>query len=101
MARREATFGGDLSASLAVWREAPGLPLLTFLLANLVAAPLIAHAGTLAGRVNTGGSVIISGYERPDAAAVHAVEQWRYRPATLNRRAVRVALSVTVRFSLH
>jgi protein TonB len=36
-----------------------------------------------------------------DAAAVHAVEQWRYRPATLNGRSVRVALSVTVRFSLH
>jgi len=36
-----------------------------------------------------------------DAAALHAVEQWRYRPATLNGRAVRVALSVTVKFSLH
>ena len=36
-----------------------------------------------------------------DAAAVHAVEQWRYRPATLNGRAVRVALSVTVRYALH
>ena len=36
-----------------------------------------------------------------DAAAVHAVEQWRYHPATLNGRAVRVALTVTVRFSLH
>jgi len=36
-----------------------------------------------------------------DMAAARAVEQWRYRPATLNGRAVRVALSVTVRFSLH
>ncbi|MDQ6891540.1 MAG: TonB family protein [Acidobacteriota bacterium] len=36
-----------------------------------------------------------------DAAAVVAVEHWRYRSATLNGRAVRVALSVTVRFSLH
>lgn len=36
-----------------------------------------------------------------DAAALRAVEQWRYRPAKLNGRAVRVALTVTVRFSLH
>jgi protein TonB len=36
-----------------------------------------------------------------DMAAVRAVEQWRYRPATLNGRAVRVALTVSVRFSLH
>ena len=36
-----------------------------------------------------------------DASALRAVEQWRYRPAKLNGRAVRVALTVTVRFSLH
>ena len=31
-----------------------------------------------------------------DASAVRAVGQWRYRPATLNGRAVRVYLTVTV-----
>lgn len=36
-----------------------------------------------------------------DAAAERAVRQWRYKPATLNRRAVRVFLSVSVAFSLH
>jgi TonB family protein len=36
-----------------------------------------------------------------DRSALQAVEQWRYRPAKLNGRAVRVALVVTVRFSLH
>jgi protein TonB len=36
-----------------------------------------------------------------DAAAVRAVQQWRYRPATLNGRAVRVYLTVTVTFNLH
>ena len=36
-----------------------------------------------------------------DASAVRAVEQWRYKPATLNGRAVRVYLTVTVTFNLH
>ncbi|HEX9148967.1 MAG TPA: TonB family protein [Thermoanaerobaculia bacterium] len=36
-----------------------------------------------------------------DAAATRAVSQWRYRPATLNGRAVRVYLTVTVTFNLH
>lgn len=34
-------------------------------------------------------------------AALQAVRQWRYRPATLNGRAVSVYLTVTVRFELH
>ena len=33
-----------------------------------------------------------------DAAAERAVRQWRYRPATLNGRAVSVYLTVTVTF---
>jgi protein TonB len=36
-----------------------------------------------------------------DEAAKRAVTQWRYRPATLNGRAVRVYLTVTVSFQLH
>jgi protein TonB len=36
-----------------------------------------------------------------DAAASRAVQQWKYRPATLNGRAVRVYLTVTVTFNLH
>lgn len=36
-----------------------------------------------------------------DGAAADAVAQWRYRPATLNGRTVRVYLTVTVSFKLH
>jgi protein TonB len=36
-----------------------------------------------------------------DAAATRAVQQWRYKSATLNGRAVRVYLTVTVTFNLH
>ena len=36
-----------------------------------------------------------------DDAARRAVLQWRYEPATLNGRTVRVFLTVTVTFSLH
>ena len=37
-------------------------------------------------------------FEEP---AVRAVRQWRYAPATLERRAVRVYLTVTIFFTLH
>jgi len=36
-----------------------------------------------------------------DAAAVRAVREWRYAPATLNGRSIRVYLTATVRFLLH
>lgn len=36
-----------------------------------------------------------------DEAAMRAVRQWRYRPATLNGRAVPVYLTVTVKFGLN
>lgn len=36
-----------------------------------------------------------------DTSARSAVEQWSYRPATLNGRAVRVLLTVTITFRLH
>ena len=36
-----------------------------------------------------------------DSAAAEAVRRWRYRPATLNGRAVRVRLTVNVSFRVH
>jgi TonB family protein len=36
-----------------------------------------------------------------DSSAVRAVQQWKYKPATLNGRAVRVYLTVTITFNLH
>ena len=44
--------------------------------------------------------VVASGGPMLDAAAAAAVSRWRYRPATLNKRAVSVRLTVTVRFGL-
>jgi periplasmic protein TonB len=44
--------------------------------------------------------VLRSAHPLLDAAAVRAVSQWRYRPATLDGRAVRVYLTVTVDFTL-
>jgi protein TonB len=45
-------------------------------------------------------SVLKSANPLLDEAAVRAVRQWTYRPATLNGRAVRVRLTVTVTFSI-
>jgi protein TonB len=36
-----------------------------------------------------------------EEAAIRALQQWRYAPATLARRAVRVYLTVTMNFTLH
>ena len=36
-----------------------------------------------------------------DDAAAQALRRWTYRPATLNGRAVRVLLTVTVSFRVH
>jgi len=44
--------------------------------------------------------VLRSAHPLLDAAAVRAVGEWRYQPATLNGRAVRVYLTVTVSFAL-
>jgi TonB family protein len=44
--------------------------------------------------------VVKSAHSLLDADAVRAVEQWRYRPATLKGRPVRVSLTVTVEFRL-
>jgi periplasmic protein TonB len=45
--------------------------------------------------------VVKSGGFLLDASAKEAVERWNYRPATLNGRAVRVLLTVTISFRLH
>ena len=47
------------------------------------------------------GNVLKSVNPLLDASAIRAVQQWKYRPATLNGRAVRVYLTVTVTFNLH
>jgi periplasmic protein TonB len=44
--------------------------------------------------------IVASGGPMLDAAASAAVLRWRYKPATLNGRAVAVRLTVTVRFGL-
>jgi protein TonB len=44
--------------------------------------------------------VVKSAHALLDADAVRAVERWRYRPATLKGRPVRVSLTVTVEFRL-
>ncbi len=46
-------------------------------------------------RVLTSPSALLS------ESALSAVGRWRYLPATLNRRPVRVFLTVTVEFKLH
>jgi periplasmic protein TonB len=44
---------------------------------------------------------VISGHPLLTPAAVEAVQQWRYRPTTLNGQALEILTTVTVNFSLN
>ena len=48
-----------------------------------------------------GTRLLKSSYQELDAIGMEAIAQWRYAPATLDGRPVRVYLTVTVTYSLH
>jgi protein TonB len=54
--------------------------------------------------IDTDGQVVAARVLRSvpllDDAALQAVRQWQYKPATLNGQAVAVLMTVTVRFAL-
>lgn len=91
--------GGDIRAPVLLTRVDPvypetarrvGLQGVVFLEAIIAASGDIEEV-----------AVVRSGGPFFDSAAVAAVRRWKYRPATLNGRAVRVLLNVTVSFRLH
>ena len=91
--------GGDVRAPLLIHRVDPAYP---------DSARRIGLQGTviLEAIISATGEVedvrvLRSAHPLLDASAVAAVERWRYRPATLNGRAVRVYLTVTAAFRLH
>jgi TonB family protein len=43
---------------------------------------------------------VLGGHPQLAEAAVEAVRQWRYAPTVVNGRAVPIAMTVTMRFSL-
>lgn len=93
------TPGGDVHAPVLLRRIEPDYP---------EAARRVGLQGTaiLEAIITTSGAVEEVRVLRPvnpllDEAAVRAVRQWRYRPATLNGRAVPVYLTVTVRFGIN
>ncbi len=91
--------GGDVRAPLLLLRVDPTYP---------EAARRARAAGTvvLEAIISAAGvveevRVVKSVHPLLDAEAARALESWRYRAATLNGRAVRVRLTVTVTFGLH
>jgi len=91
--------GGDVHAPVLVRRVEPVYPEAARkarLEGNVVLEAIITSRGEIEEvRVVTSGGLFL------DASARDAVERWKYRPATLNGRAVRVLLTVTIRFRLH
>jgi periplasmic protein TonB len=91
--------GGDIRAPELVRRIEPGYPEPARKARQegiVVLEAIIAASGSIEDvRVVKSAGVLL------DSAAEEAVRRWRYRPATLNGRAVRVLLTVTVAFRLH
>jgi protein TonB len=91
-------IGGDVVAPVLVHRVDPAYP-------EWARRIRLEGLLILQAVIGTGGevqelTVLKSAHPALDAAARDAVRQWRYRPATLNGRLVRVFLTVTVEFRL-
>lgn len=90
--------GGDVKAPLLLFRVDPAY---SEAARTLHAEGVVVLEAVISG---TGAvenvRVLRSAHPLLDAAAVRAVGEWRYQPATLNGRAVRVYLTVTVSFAL-
>lgn len=91
--------GGDVAAPVLVLRVEPVYPEAA---RKVHAEGFVVIEAVISGSgVVEEARVVKSAHPLLDAAAVRAVEQWRYRAATLNGRSVRVLLTVSVKFSLH
>ena len=89
--------GGEISAPRLVHRVEPEYP-------PIAVSALIEGMVILEATVDDTGAVrdarVLRSHGVLDAAAVNAVEQWRYEPLQLNGRATPFVLTVTVSFSL-
>jgi protein TonB len=92
------TIGGDVRAPVLIARAEPDYPEAArrIHLEGMVILEAIISADGAVEDIR----VVHSANPLLDAAAEKAVRQWRYRPATLNGRAVSVYLTVTVTFGL-
>ena len=91
--------GGDVRPPLLLDRVEPAYPEIARRL-HVQGIVILEAVITAEGAVQDV-SVLKSADPILDEAAKRAVLQWRYKPATLNGRAVRVYLTVTVSFRLH
>jgi protein TonB len=89
--------GGEISAPRLAYRVEPEYP-------PIAVSALIEGIVILEATVDDRGAVkdarVLRSHGILDAAAVRAVEQWRYEPLLLNGRATPFVLTVTVSFSL-
>jgi len=92
------TPGGDVHAPVVLERVEPDYPE-SARRARLQGIVILEATITTSGEVRQV-RVLKSVNPLLDEAAVRAVRAWRYRPATLNGRAVPVYLTVTVRFGI-
>ena len=90
--------GGDVKAPVLIFRTEPGYP--ESMRQAHVEGLVILEAVITAGGAVEELRVLRSANPLLDRAVLDAVRQWRYKPATLNGRAVSVYLTVTVTFGL-
>jgi protein TonB len=90
--------GGEVSYPVLVHRVEPDYPRAA--IATRSEGVVILEAIITASGAVEEVSLLKSANPLLDEAAARAVRQWSYRPATLNGRAVRVRLTVTVTFAI-
>lgn len=91
--------GGDVLAPVLINRVEPSYPE-AVRKARLEGVVKVEAVVTATGSVEEV-KVVNSSSPPLDASAVRAVQQWKYKPATLNGQPVAVYLTVTVTFNLH
>ena len=89
--------GGELSAPRLIYRVEPEYPLLAV---NAQIEGMVILEATVDPTGAVSDARVLRSHGVLDAAALRAVEQWRYEPLLLNGRPTPFVLTVTVSFSL-
>lgn len=92
--------GGELMQSNLIHMvkpEYPRLAMVTHTQGTVILEAVITKTGT----IDPARLRVISGHPLLTPAAVEAVQQWRYRPTTLNGQTLEILTTITVNFSLN
>jgi protein TonB len=92
--------GGNVVQSNLIHTVQPVYPRLA-ILARVQGAVILEAVITREGLIDKSRLRVLDGHQMLRAAAVEAVEQWRYRPTLLNGKPVEILTTITVNFTMN